>query len=88
MRRPRALIALLILLIALPARAFELPGLRISHPESGDIQGQSGLAEVRELSRKYRPGDMIARVPSSGPLAGRRITIRDVMGKVYNDPPH
>ncbi|HEX2568139.1 MAG TPA: hypothetical protein VH877_01190 [Polyangia bacterium] len=44
-----------------------------------DVQEETALGYVRELATKYRPGYRIAHVPSSGPLAGRRLAGRQIL---------
>ncbi|MBE0360708.1 hypothetical protein [Pseudoalteromonas aliena] len=40
----------------------------------GDIQGKTGVGYLRELSNKYPAGSVISNVPSSGGLAGQRLS--------------
>ena len=37
------------------------------------VKQRTAIGYLRELATKYKPGDTIARVPSSGPLAGRKL---------------
>lgn len=44
-----------------------------------DVQQETALGYVRELATKYRPGDRIANVASSGPLAGQILRGRQIL---------